>query len=87
MPALTQEQFAEVSEKLVIAKLDRLSRNLAFIARLCHPARWTRSARAIFLGTAPHAGGPNAGINAQSLRLGCAEPGDQLPSSARRCAS
>jgi uncharacterized protein len=38
----------------------------------------TRSARAIFLGTAPHAGGPNAGINAQSLRLACAEPGDQL---------
>jgi uncharacterized protein DUF499 len=38
----------------------------------------TRSARAIFLGTAPHAGGPNAGISAQSLRLACAEPGDQL---------
>jgi uncharacterized protein len=38
----------------------------------------TRSARAIFLCTAPHAGGPHAGITAQNVRLACAEPGDQL---------
>jgi hypothetical protein len=38
----------------------------------------TRAARAIFLATAPHAGAPNAGVTAQSIRLACAEPGDQL---------
>jgi hypothetical protein len=38
----------------------------------------TRAARAVFLCTAPLAGQPNAGLTGQSLRLACAEPGDQL---------
>jgi Protein of unknown function (DUF499) len=38
----------------------------------------SRSARAVFLCTAPTAGKPNAGITGQGLRLACAEPGDQL---------
>jgi hypothetical protein len=38
----------------------------------------TRAARAVFLGSAPLAGQPNAGINGPALRLACAEPGDQL---------
>lgn len=38
----------------------------------------TRSARAVFLCSAPLVGQPNAGLNGQGLRLACAEPGDQL---------
>jgi hypothetical protein len=38
----------------------------------------TRSARAVFLCTAPLVGQPNAGLTGQGLRLACAEPGDQL---------
>jgi hypothetical protein len=38
----------------------------------------TRSARAVFLCTAPLVGQPNAGLTSQGLRLACAEPGDQL---------
>lgn len=38
----------------------------------------TRAARAVFLCTAPLAGQPNAGLTGPSLRLACAEPGDQL---------
>jgi SNF2 domain-containing protein/uncharacterized protein DUF499 len=38
----------------------------------------TRSARAVFLCSAPLVGQPNAGLTGQGLRLACAEPGDQL---------
>ena len=38
----------------------------------------TRSARAVFLCSAPLVGQPNAGLNGLGLRLACAEPGDQL---------
>ncbi len=38
----------------------------------------TRSARAVFLCTAPLVGRPNAGLTGQGLRLACAEPGDQI---------
>lgn len=38
----------------------------------------TRTARAVFLCTAPLVGGPNAGLTGQGLRLAAAEPGDQL---------
>ncbi len=38
----------------------------------------TRAARAVFLCSAPCVGQPNAGVTGQSLRLACAEPGDQL---------
>jgi hypothetical protein len=38
----------------------------------------TRAARAVFLGSAPTVGQPNAGVNGQSIRLAAAEPGDQL---------
>lgn len=38
----------------------------------------TRSARAVFLCSAPCVGQPNAGLTSQGLRLACAEPGDQL---------
>src|SRR5204863_7255946 len=38
----------------------------------------TRSARAVFICTAPLVGQPNAGLTGQGLRLACAEPGDQL---------
>lgn len=38
----------------------------------------TRSARAVFVCTAPLVGQPNAGLTGQGLRLACAEPGDQL---------
>ena len=38
----------------------------------------TRSARAVFLCSAPLVGQPNAGLNGQGLRLACAEPSDQL---------
>lgn len=38
----------------------------------------TRAARAVFLGSAPLVGQPNAGMTGQDLRLACAEPGDQL---------
>jgi hypothetical protein len=38
----------------------------------------TRAARAVFLGSAPLAGRPNAGLAGAGLRLACAEPGDQL---------
>ena len=38
----------------------------------------TRSARAVFLCTAPLAGHSNQGVTGQGLRLACAEPGDQL---------
>jgi len=38
----------------------------------------TRSARAVFLCSAPLVGQPNAGVTGQGLRLACAEPGDQL---------
>jgi len=36
----------------------------------------TRSARAVFLSSAPLAGRPNAGLAGTGLRLACAEPGD-----------
>ncbi len=38
----------------------------------------TRAARAVFIGSAPLAGRPNAGLTGQDLRLACAEPGEQL---------
>lgn len=38
----------------------------------------TRTARSVFLCTAPLVGGPNAGLTGQGLRLAAAEPGDQL---------
>ncbi len=38
----------------------------------------TRSARAVFLCTAPLVGQPNAGLTGQGLRLATAEPGDQI---------
>src|SRR5258708_17764899 len=38
----------------------------------------TRSARAVFLCSAPLVSQPNAGLTGQGLRLACAEPGDQL---------
>jgi hypothetical protein len=38
----------------------------------------TRVARAVIQCSAPLSGQPNAGITGPSLRLGCAEPGDQL---------
>ena len=38
----------------------------------------TRSARAVFLCTAPLVGQSNHGVTGQGLRLACAEPGDQL---------
>jgi len=38
----------------------------------------TRSARAVFICSAPLVGQPNAGLTGQGLRLACAEPGDQL---------
>jgi hypothetical protein len=38
----------------------------------------TRTARSVFLCTAPLVGGPNAGLTGQGLRLASAEPGDQL---------
>jgi hypothetical protein len=38
----------------------------------------TRSARAVFICSAPLVGQQNAGLNGQGLRLACAEPGDQL---------
>ena len=38
----------------------------------------TRAARAVFICSAPLSGQPNAGITGPSLRLACAEPGDQL---------
>lgn len=38
----------------------------------------TRAARAVFLSSAPLVGQPNAGLTGLSLRLACAEPGDQL---------
>lgn len=38
----------------------------------------TRSARAVFICSAPLVGQPNAGLSGQGLRLACAEPGDQL---------
>jgi hypothetical protein len=38
----------------------------------------TRSARAVFLCTAPLVGQANRGVTGQGLRLACAEPGDQL---------
>jgi hypothetical protein len=38
----------------------------------------TRSARAVFLCTAPLVGQPNHGVTGQGLRLACAEPADQL---------
>jgi hypothetical protein len=38
----------------------------------------TRSARAVFLCTAPLVGQSNQGVTGQGLRLACAEPGDQL---------
>ncbi len=37
-----------------------------------------RSARAVFLSTAPLVGSPNVGIAKDRLRLACAEPGNQL---------
>lgn len=38
----------------------------------------TRVARSIFLCSAPTVGLPNAGVSGPSIRLACAEPGDQL---------
>ncbi len=38
----------------------------------------TRSARSVFLCSAPLVGQPNAGLTGPGLRLACAEPGDQL---------
>ena len=38
----------------------------------------TRAARAVFLATAPHRGSSRAGLTGPSLRLACAQPGEQI---------
>lgn len=38
----------------------------------------TRAARAVFLATAPHQGSTRGGLTGPSLRLACAQPGDQI---------
>jgi len=38
----------------------------------------TRAARAVFLATAPHRGSSRGGLTGPSLRLACAQPGDQI---------
>ncbi len=38
----------------------------------------TRAARAVFLATAPHRGSSRGGLTGPSLRLSCAQPGDQI---------
>ena len=38
----------------------------------------TRAARAVFLATAPHMGSTRGGLTGPSLRLACAQPGDQI---------
>lgn len=38
----------------------------------------TRVARAVFIGSAPTVGQPNAGVTGHTIRLAAAEPGDQL---------
>lgn len=38
----------------------------------------TRAARAVFLATAPHGGSSRGGLTGPSLRLACAQPGDQI---------
>ena len=36
------------------------------------------AARAVFLGTAPHAGAASGGMSGPAIRLACAQPGDQI---------
>lgn len=38
----------------------------------------TRAARSVFLATAPHRGSSRGGLTGPSLRLACAQPGDQI---------
>jgi len=46
--------------------------------RIAQARAATRSARAVFLCSAPTVGQSNAGVNGQSIRLAVAEPGYQL---------
>lgn len=55
---------------------DRMESNAT--RRISQAKAATRAARAVFLGSAPLLGRPNAGVTGQQLRLACAEPGDQL---------
>lgn len=71
--------FAAVVDREVDGEGALPSRMEANTARRIAQARAaTRAARSVFLASAPMSGRPNAGISGQSLRLACAEPGDQL---------
>ncbi len=46
--------------------------------RIGQPKAATRAARAVFLGTAPHAGDKRGAMSETDIKLACAEPGDQI---------
>ena len=46
--------------------------------RLLRARAATLAARAVFFGTAPHAGAARGGMTGTELRLACAQPGDQI---------
>lgn len=72
-------QFGSVVDKEVDGEGSLPSRMEANPSRRISQLRAaTRSARAVFLCSAPLVGQPNAGLTGQGLRLACAEPGDQL---------
>lgn len=55
-------------------ELDRANPNLGKF-RAC-----LRVARALYLGTAPGSAGKNPGVDDRRIRLGCAQPGENIPS-------
>jgi hypothetical protein len=72
-------QFAAVLDKEVDGAGSLPARmELNPTRRISQARAATRSARAVFLCSAPLVGRPNAGLTGQGLRLACAEPGDQL---------